>query len=148
MVLGIVMFAAGCSRKLSSSSTRISQDSTFVKVTERDRDTTVHVAGDTARLKTNIKNLNKPVTAKSGNASVSVQLVHDTLYAEARCEELELKLKLKDKETAIYRQLYDSLTSAQTFIKLQIPDTVKWFAIFGFLVIVLVIIYIIYLIKK
>lgn len=146
LVLVLAGLAGGCSHKLAESSSRTSKDSVFIREREYYRDTVIIIKGDTARLK--IPARDGRATASDGRATVNVQIAHDTVYATASCDEAELKLQLKNKEVEIYKHVYDSLLTAQTFLKFKVPDSVKWLAIFGALCLVLMLIYIIYLIKK
>ena len=146
LVLMIGLLAGGCNQKLAESSSRTSKDSVYIHEREYYRDTVIIIKADSARLKIPAKD--GRATASDGRATVHVQIAHDTVYATASCDEAELKLQLKNKEVEIYKYVYDSLLTAQTFLKFKIPDSVKWLSIFGALCLVLMLIYIIYLIKK
>lgn len=149
LILVLLVLASGCSRRISDSASRTHKDSVFIKEREFFRDTIIIIKGDTAHITIPTKAAQgRAITSSKGKATVSVMMKHDTIYANAICDETQLQLHLKEKEVQLYKTVYDSLLQQQTFLKLKVPDSVKYLAIFGALCLLLMLIYIIYLLKK
>ena len=149
LILVLGSLVSGCSRKLSDSATRTTMDSVYVKEREYYRDTVIIIKGDTVHLTIPASaTQGRTISTSKGKATVSVRMQHDTIYAAAHCDETELQLKLKEKEVQVYRSVYDSLMQKETYVKLKVPDSVKYLAIFGGLCLLLMLIYIIFLLKK
>jgi len=94
--LGLLLLFS-CSSKQVVTNEKTVHDTLVVTKTVRLRDTTIVVKESTASLKLPVSELNeKEQFHKNGQATLSIRKVHDTIYAKATCEKLELQLHLKD----------------------------------------------------
>lgn len=115
VILILFGLLASCGSKRVVTNEKTVYDTLVVEKTVRLRDTTIVVGESTSRIALPVLELTKtPVVKKHGQATVTLQKVNDTIYAEAKCEELELKLQLKD---SIIREQHNRVESLLTTIE-------------------------------
>jgi len=110
ILIGCLLFLA-CSKRVVPTSDRILIDSTVVSKTVKERDTTIVVPASSSVLKLPVSELKtKPIVKKQGQATLSLSKENDIIIAIANCDELELRLKLKDSLIKILKAKIDSTT--------------------------------------
>lgn len=111
--LVIILFGllASCGSKRVVTNEKTVFDSISVSKTVKLRDTTIVVPESTSKIELPVSELkSEPIVKKNGQATLSIKKVNDTIYAEAKCEELELKLQLQDSIIKEYHKQVESLT--------------------------------------
>ncbi len=123
ILIGCLLFFACGSKRGVPAVDRVVIDSTVVEKTVKERDTTIVVPASVAVLELPVSELTtKPITKKQGQATVSLSKKNDIIIALANCDELELRLQLKDSLIKVLKSRKDTTT-------LQPPqdDTSNWY---------------------
>ncbi len=143
-----ILVFTGCARKLAQQSVSVKSDSVHVRERVIPKDTILKRSREASSVAVSVNDSRIPVLKSSGHSSVMVHTINDTIYASGICDSVEIKFRYYEREIETFRKTFDSVINKETYIKFKVPDSIKWFAIFGFLVVVLAVIYIIHLLKK